>query len=369
MVSPEKLTATALNAQARLLGCHQDILERSHYALILLGYLAESGLHFVFKGGTSLLLHLPQVRRLSIDIDIICGEKREVVNEVVARISKMPPFLRSEESIREHLLAPMPKRRHFKFYYRSALGRQLELPILLDVVEEAHIPYILTKLPIRTSFLSPDREIEVTLPTLESLLGDKLTAFAPTTIGVPLRRPDGTPGDVMQVVKQLFDVGVLFPAATKYADVVTTYDAVQKLESEYRDSKPSREASLSDTTEACLAVVATAAKIDVYPDAQLLQDGFQRLQGHITWPGFAGNREHTRTIAARAAVLTAHLRSGVPFDFESMRFNGSKEQIEILRTLSVKETSLGWIDGVRDVNPEAYHYLHRAVQLGQPKSV
>ena len=48
----------------------------------------------------------------------------------------------------------------------------------------------------RLCALSKQREVMVQLPTLESLLGDKLTAFAPTTIGVPLRKPDGTPGEV-----------------------------------------------------------------------------------------------------------------------------------------------------------------------------
>lgn len=51
------------------------------------------------------------------------------------------------------------------------------------------------------------------LPTLDSLLADKLTAFAPSTTGVPLRKEDGTAGDVVQVVKQLFDVGMLFGEA------------------------------------------------------------------------------------------------------------------------------------------------------------
>jgi hypothetical protein len=34
---------------------------------------------------------------------------------------------------------------------------------------------------IRTAFLEPESEVLVTVSTVESLLGDKLTAFAPTT--------------------------------------------------------------------------------------------------------------------------------------------------------------------------------------------
>jgi hypothetical protein len=58
----------------------------------------------------------------------------------------------------------------------------------------------------------------VRLPTIESLLGDKLTAFAPTTVGVQLRTDEGQPGELMQVAKQLFDIGTLFEAATNFAE-------------------------------------------------------------------------------------------------------------------------------------------------------
>jgi len=367
MFPAESLTAEALNKQAKALGgCNQDILERSLYALTLLGHLVDSGLPFVFKGGTSLLLHLPKVRRLSIDVDIVCGEKREVVNEVVVRIGKLPPFLRVEEDDRQHL--DLPNRRHFKFFYRSAIGKQPEMPLLLDVVEEARVHHNLTQRLIQTSFLKPEREIMVKLPTLESLLGDKLTAFAPTTVGVPLRRPDGTPGEVMQVTKQLFDIGVLFEAATNFAEVAATYDAVQKLESEYRPTKPTREASLDDTLQACLALTASKQRdVAAYPDAALLQDGFKRLRGHLTWPGFAATREPQRTIAARAAVVVAHLRARVPFDFAAHRYTGSPEELDALRGATLIGTPYGWIETVKAVNPEAYYYWHRAIRLGQPK--
>lgn len=102
----------------------------------------------------------------------------------------------------------------------------------------------------------------------------------------------------------------------------------------------------------------------VYPDAPLLQNGFLRLRGHLTWPGFTASREPMRTIAARAAVLVAHLSAGEHFDFAAYRYTGSAEQIEALRAASLNGRPLSWIDGIRAVNPEAYHYWHRAISLG-----
>ena len=40
-------------------------------------------MQFIFKGGTSLLLHMPQVRRLSRDIDNVCGRPAAELDAVV----------------------------------------------------------------------------------------------------------------------------------------------------------------------------------------------------------------------------------------------------------------------------------------------
>jgi hypothetical protein len=256
-------------------------------------------------------------------------------------------------------------RRHFKFYYRSAIGKRPEVPILLDVVEEARIHHQIIERPIQTSFLKPEREIMVKLPTLESLLGDKLTAFAPHTTGVPFYKRSGEE-QLQQVAKQLFDVGVLFEAATDFDSVAKSYTAISAQESEYRGSQFSREAALNDTWQACLATTASRQRdIAAYADAKLLQSGFQSLRGHLTWPGFAATQEPKRTIAARAAVLVAHLRVGVPFDFAAHRYSGSAEQNAALMATTLNGTPLAWIEGVRAVNPEAYYYWYHAIQLGQ----
>lgn len=362
MFPADTYSGSWLTKQARTLGgCQPDLLERCVHALTLLRHLSETGLPFVFKGGTSLLLHLNPVRRLSIDIDIVCGAPAADVTRLVAEIGRRPPFLKSEEQDRG--VRDLPQRRHFKFYFRSALGKQAELPVLLDVVEESRQVHTTLQKAIRTPFLEPDREVLVTVPTVESLLGDKLTAFAPTTTGVPLRKPDGTAADVMQVAKQLFDVGVLFDAAQYFAHVNQSHAAVCALESSYRSTRPTREAALDDTLRACLALTATKARdLAGQPDAPLLHEGFTRMAGHLTWPEFTRGNEPRRLLAAKAAVLAAHLRAGRVFDFSTMRYAGSPAQISVLRAATLNGTPHAWLDGLKAVNPEAYHYWLLALQ-------
>ena len=61
-----------VRTKASEIGCRNPImLEKAIVALQLLGHLAETGLPIQFKGGTSLLLRLNPIRRLSIDVDIV----------------------------------------------------------------------------------------------------------------------------------------------------------------------------------------------------------------------------------------------------------------------------------------------------------
>jgi hypothetical protein len=363
MFPAASFTQQWINTQRLQLGrCDPGILEKCVHALTLVGYLVESGPPFIFKGGTSLLLHLPQVRRLSRDIDIVCGRPPADVDAVVGTIGGRAPFLRRQEDDRG--ARGLPQRRHFKFFYRSALPGNAEQELLLDVVEEAREVHTIVTRPIRTSFLEPERERLVRVPTVESLLGDKLTAFAPHTIGVPFYSPKNGEEQLQQVAKQLFDVGVLFDAATNFDTVARTYDAVFAQESEYRDNRHSREAALDDTWRACLSLTATKpALLAGFPDARLLHEGLDKMRGHLTTPAYVADREARRRLAAKAAVLVAHLRAGGPFDFASDRYARNAEQLAALQAATLNGTPLAWIDGVKGANDEAYYYWHRAIHL------
>ncbi len=366
MFSPTVFTPDWINTQRRMLGnCDPGILEKCVHAFTLLGYLGESGLPFLFKGGTSLLLHMPEVRRLSRDIDIVCGCPAADVNAVVQAIGQRAPFLRWQEDDRG--ARGLPQRRHFKFFYRSALPGNTEQELLLDVVEEAREVHTIVLRPIRTSFLEPETEHLVRVPTVESLLGDKLTAFAPHTTGVPFYSAKSGEEQLQQVAKQLFDVGVLFDVATDFEAVTKSYNAISAQESEYRGNQHTREAALKDTWQACIALTATKPAILAnYPDASLLNEGLDKMRGHLTTPAYVQDVQARRRLAAKAATLAAHLHAGVRFDFGSMRYTGSREQIESLRVASLNGHILSWIDGVRAVNPDAYYYWHHSLQLNQP---
>ena len=56
------------------------LIEKMIMALTLLENLRNSGLDFVFKGGTSLILLFKMLRRFSIAIDILLQDDRDLVS-------------------------------------------------------------------------------------------------------------------------------------------------------------------------------------------------------------------------------------------------------------------------------------------------
>jgi hypothetical protein len=163
------------------------------------------------------------------------------------------------------------------------------------------------------------------------------------------------------VVKQLFDVGMLFDHATNGIHVQETYDRAQSQEAAYRGGIHSREATLDDTIAHCIAASPLKPKVQqTFPEHALLRNGYLGMRGHLTRKF---SEQDFRTMAARSATLAAHLKKGVPIDFESLRYSGSREQIEALRHASFNNTAWDWIDGLKQINPEAYHYWRAAGKL------
>lgn len=71
MINPKSRSIEWITETAKRLDVHDiALIEKTIRALSLLEALARSGCPFLFKGGSSLMLHLNTSKRLSIDIDI-----------------------------------------------------------------------------------------------------------------------------------------------------------------------------------------------------------------------------------------------------------------------------------------------------------
>ena len=97
------------------------LIEKVILALTLLEQLQLSGLNFIFKGGTALILLLGKPERLSIDIDILVHpDQRDSLPEAVQSVFARGIFISVEEKVR-FTSKTIPKT-HYKLYYRSVVS-------------------------------------------------------------------------------------------------------------------------------------------------------------------------------------------------------------------------------------------------------
>lgn len=192
-----------------------SLIESMIHALYLLERLKLTGLDFIFKGGTSLLLLLENPARFSVDIDIIVNPiiTRETLESHLEKILD-EVFTRIKLDERRSYKAGVPKA-HYIFFFKSNVPSKNkdnqvipnpEREILLDVLfAESPYPVLLEK-PILTNWIKQSGEpLIVKMPCENSIAGDKLTAYAPNTIGVPYKVEKEK-----EIIKQLFDIGTLF---------------------------------------------------------------------------------------------------------------------------------------------------------------
>lgn len=104
------------------------------------------------------------------------------------------------------------------------------------------------QLPIVSPFLAVTGEPwTVKLPSKDDLLGDKLTAFAPNTTGIPYIKTvigrGGLPEDrhcSMEIIKQLFDVASLFDRIDDLSAARATFEKIAPIELDYRQMDSGR---------------------------------------------------------------------------------------------------------------------------------
>lgn len=123
--------------------------------------------------------------------------------------------------------------------------------ILLDVVFE-HNPYIkIIQKPIKNELLlSQGEDLTVNVPDKNCILGDKLTAFAPHTTGVPFGKDKE-----LEIIKQMFDCWTLLQEMDDYSLVAEVYDKVVQVEMGYRGLNITPSDVLKDTIESCICIM------------------------------------------------------------------------------------------------------------------
>ena len=323
--------------RALQLGSKRDpgLIERTIFAFGLLDALCEVGLPFVFKGGTSLMLLLKHPRRQSTDIDIVVAPGTDI-GRYLEKAAKIFPFITREEQVR--FGKNRIEKRHFKFTYLSPV-RNSEFYILLDVLFEDHQYLKTMKRPISNDLLLPsDKPHEVEMPDVNCILGDKMTAFAPHTTGIPL----GCDKD-LEVVKQFYDVATLVAEFDSVELVQGTFSRLVPIEAGYRGIEIDPDDVLGDIISTAHSI-GSRGKVGS-ADYPFLLKGMKALGGHIFSERFSA--ETAIQLAPQVMYFAECMKRKIPFARPKAEGLSSK----------INKQELRCFKALRVVNPSAYAYV------------
>lgn len=344
MIDPTTFTAEHIRNIQQQSKRDPALIERVIFAFGLLEAIARSGLPFIFKGGTSLILLMYKPRRFSTDIDIVVEPDAEI-DKYLEKAAVIWPFVKTTEQIRN--AASNIEKRHFKFAFASPLtGR--EQTILLDVLFEEN-PYSTTiEKDIKNDLLlTVPPAVSVRLPNINCILADKLTAFAPHTSGIPFNADKE-----MEIIKQLYDISALIAYIDDFSEVKSNYFNIVKTELAYRSIAADAENALHDAIQTAACIAGRGLYLaDEYP---LLQRGITNIRNHIYSENFNGEIAVQRAcvvMCLAAAIMTN--QDGMPhFKEDSYYVTGDIPSGEFKK--------LGYI---KKIDLFAYKHLVEAVEM------
>lgn len=319
------------------------LIEKMIMALTLVENLKKAGLDFIFKGGTSLLLLLESPLRFSIDIDIVLPDTTNL-DECFVEVLRQGIFARIEESKRS---GQLPKQ-HFKFIFQSVIEKK-ESHVLLDILIEKNPYPTLRSIEIQSSLITLDGQAtKVVCPSKECLLGDKLTAYAPHTTGIPYGK-----GKELEMAKQLFDVAALFDVSDDIRMVRTTFQKIARQELAYRriNDLTSNDVLWDAFHTSVLIGTRGAASDKEYAE---LIDGFRKMAGFV-YSGFF-SLDSAILCASKAAYLTALI-------LRNMETVDRFEKNVDISVWSITNQDYSKLNKLKKTSPEAFCYFFRALSL------
>lgn len=328
------------------------MFEKTIRAFSLLESLALSGCPFVFKGGTALMLHLDSAKRLSIDIDIICPPETDIEKYLSKNVEQ---YGFNEIKLIERKTTHNVPKSHAKFYYQVTYNTNSETDcILLDVLFEKIHYNTVVLLPIESRLLKTDSEkVFVNVPSVANLLGDKLTAFAPNTTGIPYYK--GNKMCSMEIVKQLYNIASLFDI-TK--DLTVTSDTFRKfaiVELAYRNLNPNDIQQVLDDIFQTSLCVCLQGQVD-NENFKLLQDGIKRIQS------FIHSERYILDTAIINASKVAYLSTLIANNLTKVE-HFDKNDISELQNATIENPLPTKLNKLKKSNIEAFYYWWRIYEI------
>jgi hypothetical protein len=332
------------------------LFEKMIHAFSLLEMLAGSGFDFIFKGGTSLLLMPVDSDRFSVDIDIITEKTKEELELSIEKSIGTSVFSSFHEDKGRTNSGGIPKA-HYIFDFNPNYNKTGT--ILLDVLFEKNPYPTLTKTDIKCNWIDTTAPwLQVAIPSINAILGDKLTAFAPTTTGIPywLNNPE-TPDKRLEIIKQLYDVSNLINHCNNTNETNIVFQTIATHQIKYRKLAITVTDVTDDIFRTAL-ILAKREKNTTQPEMSYfddLQKGIKMFEGHLIKTKF--RIENAIVASAKTACFTQQLKIAKDIPFELFQQNSEVFKKDIVNT------DFNFLNRFKKTNNQAYFYWYKCLEL------
>ena len=272
-------------------------------------------------------------------------ESREKVLQCIKNITQNNDlFTRYEENIRENSASQRMELQHFKFFFKSATDGS-EKYILLDVAyEDNKYPETITK-KIQNNKLKVASESVVKLPSIESILGDKLTVLATKTTGISYNS-----GKELELMKQLYDVDKLFNEFENAKIIRDSFIDIASRELKYRKLfEVTYDDVLDDIEDFCKDIILLNQA-----HVEKINSGMKSLKNFILEKNFLIDIE-VLTAASKVLYLINLIKSE-KYTIEKYGENPVISEIDIPSEYKKR------LNKIKKYNKEAYYYILKSFE-------
>ncbi len=327
-----------------------NIPEKAIKALYQREKLCESKLKFTFKGGTALTILFNEEKRFSTDIDIITLEEKEIFEKTLEEFVFKKYFKKFETDKRE--IKSKIKKTHYRFFYDSVISGD-EQNVLLDIVF-CELAGVETKnVEIKSKFIIVEKPTYVNTLSKDSLLGDKLTTLAISTIGIPIEND-------LSIAKQIYDIDRLFEEISNLKNVKKAFEKICKIQCDFRGKNVSIESILNEIIEIAIVYGKGFYQLKLNTDEEIIfkciNSGLEKLQSNLI-PSIEGKVSKNSFLKAlsKIAYLCSVFKTkelinfsmyNLKIELENLQFYEHKNSFNKLKNLD-KETHYYFISTIK----------------------
>lgn len=331
------------------------VLEKMIYALALLEKLTENGLEFTFKGGTSLVLLFNNFRRFSTDIDIITTKNKVEIETHLSQITENSVFNAYKLDKERSNANDIPKA-HYSVFFNSAFNKDTVASVTLDILYEANpYPQIIERQILCNWLKTAEPYLNVKLPDIDSILGDKLTAFAPNTIGIPYYRSGNSMNT--EIIKQLFDISNLIDNTANIKNINDSFNNIVANQIKYRNKTLSKSDIYDDIFHTSI-IIAKRDNNKEEPDKTY----FSELQkGIISFNQFLA----TGSFRIEDAIIASAKATWITSILKTQKFDAFIKYNPVLDLTDFSITNLeyNFLNRFKRTNKEAFYYWYKTLEL------